>query len=92
MASAGYPGGYEKGKTIVGVDAASEAFSTEVFHAGTKRDGSGILTSGGRVLAVSARGSNLQEALDRAYAGVEAIDFDGATFRRDIGHKGLNRG
>ena len=92
MASAGYPGGYEKGKRISGIDEASKLSDTVVFHAGTRRDGLDTVTSGGRVLAVSARGGTLQEALDRAYAGVDAIDFDGATWRGDIGHKGLNRG
>lgn len=91
MASAGYPGGYEKGKSISGINEASELSDTVVFHAGTRRDGMDTVTSGGRVLAVSARGGTLQEALDRAYTGVDAIDFDGATWRGDIGHKGLNR-
>ena len=91
MASAGYPGGYEKGKMISGLDSASDGPGTEVFHAGTRQVGTETHTSGGRVLAVSSRGASLQEALDRAYEGVAAIDFEGATFRRDIGHKGLHR-
>lgn len=91
MASAGYPGSYEKGKVISGLEEASGLPETQVFHAGTQQEGSSAATSGGRVLAVSARGDSLREALDRAYAGVDAIEFDGATWRRDIGHKGLNR-
>ena len=91
MASDGYPGSYEKGKTITGVDAADALEETVVFHAGTKREGTAMVTSGGRVLAVSARGANLREALDRAYAGVDAISFEGALYRRDIGHRGLDR-
>jgi phosphoribosylamine--glycine ligase len=91
MASEGYPGAYDKGMAISGLELASELPGTEVFHAGTKLGVSGTITSGGRVLAVNGRGASLQEALDRAYKGVKAIGFKGATWRRDIGHKGLNR-
>ena len=58
-----------------------------VFHAGTSKDGDNICTSGGRVLAVTAYGSTIPEALELAYAGVEAISFEGKTFRRDIGYR-----
>ncbi len=92
MASEGYPGSYEKGKQIEGLDDASARDQVEVFHAGTRRTDSGWDTSGGRVLAVSARGRDLKETLDRAYAGVSDISFEGATWRRDIGHRGLERG
>ncbi|MCH7976875.1 MAG: phosphoribosylamine--glycine ligase, partial [Bacteroidetes bacterium] len=89
LASAGYPGSYEKGKEITGLEAASE--HAIVFHAGTKHEDGRILTNGGRVLGVTGLGADLQEALDNAYAGVAAIRFDGKTLRRDIGQKGLAR-
>lgn len=86
MASAGYPGSYETGKVITGINAAEQIESITVFHAGTrKRDDSAIETAGGRVLAVTARAKTLAEATQRAYQGVAAIQFDGAHFRRDIG-------
>jgi len=88
MASAGYPGSYEKGKEIEGLGK-GEADQCVVFHAGTRRTDTGWVTSGGRVLAVSARGADLQDALDRAYTRLEEIGFEGATHRRDIGHRGL---
>ena len=90
MASTGYPGAYEKGKTIQGLEAGDSDECT-VFHAGTRKTASGWETSGGRVLAVSARGDSLAEALDRAYSRLSGISFDGAIFRRDIGHRGLER-
>lgn len=88
MASAGYPGSYEKGKVIDGLDQ-PDSDDCVVFHAGTRRTATGWDTSGGRVLAVSARGADLKEALDTVYARVEGISFEGATYRRDIGHRGL---
>jgi len=90
MASEGYPGSYEKGKVISGLESGNADDSVVIFHAGTRRDGDALLTSGGRVLAASARGANLKEALDRAYSGVAAINFEGAVWRRDIGHRGLD--
>lgn len=91
MASAGYPGAYGKGKEITGV-ADVTGDDVRVFHAGTRLTEDGVLvTDGGRVLAVSADGATLEQALERAYDGVERISFDGATFRRDIGHHGLAR-
>lgn len=90
MASEGYPGSYEKGFVVEGLDdAVSE--SALVFHAGTRRDDDSVRTNGGRVLGVTGLGSDLQEALDTAYAAVEKIRFDGAQYRRDIGRKGLAR-
>lgn len=89
LASAGYPGSYEKGKEITGLKAADDRAT--VFHAGTKDKDGRILTNGGRVLGVTGLGADLQEALDNAYAGVAAIRFDGKTLRRDIGQKGLAR-
>ncbi|MEL6661761.1 MAG: phosphoribosylamine--glycine ligase [Pseudomonadota bacterium] len=86
MASEGYPGAYEKGQVIKGVDAAREMEGVEVFHAGTDVNAAGELVSkGGRVLAVTAVGEGLEEAFARAYRGVEAIDWPGGIYRRDIG-------
>ncbi|MHB8926159.1 MAG: phosphoribosylamine--glycine ligase [Bacillota bacterium] len=90
MASSGYPGPYEKGLPITGLEEAAAAGAT-VFHAGTARDASGrLVTAGGRVLGVTAVGSDLAAAAARAYAAVERISFRGAHYRRDIG--GRRRG
>ncbi|MEM0961601.1 MAG: phosphoribosylamine--glycine ligase [Bacteroidota bacterium] len=89
LASEGYPAAYGKGKTIHGLEAA-EAHA-EVYHAGTARRDEAVVTSGGRVLGITGRGATLAEALDAAYAGVDAIQFEGKTLRRDIGQKGLRR-
>ena len=90
MASAGYPGSYDTGKAIGGI-ADAEALGAVVFHAGTRLGAHGLETAGGRVLGVTAGGDNLAAAIGGAYQGVEAIHFDGAHFRRDIGRKGLER-
>jgi len=83
MASAGYPGSYEKGKEIQGIESVDEAL---VFHAGTKfNDKKQILTNGGRVLAVTGKGSDLQDAIDAAYSNVSKISWEGAQYRKDIG-------
>ncbi len=87
MASGGYPGSYEKGKRISGIENVPEG--VVVFHAGTKEENGTLLTGGGRVLHVSALGDNLEDALKQAYAGVRKIAFEGATYRRDIGKKAL---
>ena len=89
MAAAGYPAIPQTGQKISGLDFVSD--DTVVFHAGTKRVGDDIVTSGGRVLGVTARGSNLKESIDRAYAAVSRIHFDGMQYRQDIGSKGLKR-
>lgn len=89
MASAGYPGPYEKGKPIEGLDEA-ERLGTLVFHAGTARQDGRLVTAGGRVLGVVGQGPDLRTAVDRAYAGVAAIRFEGAHFRRDIGWRSLS--
>ncbi len=89
MAANGYPGSYEKGSEINGLDALPENSKNMVFHAGTKAEGGAILASGGRVLNVTARGDTLQEARDRAYAMVEAIDWPGGFYRNDIGWRAL---
>ena len=91
VASAGYPGSYEKGKEITGL-ADAEAAGATVFHCGTKSEGGRTLTSGGRVLSVTGMGATLREAVDRAYAGVAGISFDGMFFRRDIAHRAFERG
>jgi phosphoribosylamine--glycine ligase len=91
MASQGYPGSYPKGRTIAGIDLAAAAPHTLVFHAGTRRDDSSLVTSGGRVLGVTGLGATLAEAQQRAYAACEQIHFDGAYYRRDIGAKALAR-
>ena len=90
LASGGYPGDYQTGKAIHGIEAA-EATGAAVFHAGTRQGASGIETAGGRVLGVTAGGADLASAIDAAYAGVRAIQFDGMHYRTDIGRKGLER-
>ena len=80
--SKGYPGSYEKGKAISGIDQVTES---TVFHAGTKKDGQLILTSGGRVLAVSSLGNSIDDALQKSYRSLEKIEFEGINYRRDIG-------
>jgi len=89
MASDGYPIDYDTGAEITGVDEAHALDNVSVLHAGTRTaDGGRLLTDGGRVLGVTTLGADLPRALDRAYEGVEAIRFDGATYRTDIGEKG----
>jgi phosphoribosylamine--glycine ligase len=86
MASGGYPGSYQKGLPITGIAAAEALEGVTVYQAGTARDAQGrLVTSGGRVLGVTALSDTPQAALEQAYAAVEAIDFEGAYFRRDIG-------
>lgn len=92
MTSKGYPGSYAKGKPITGLDEA-EATGAVVFHAGTKRDAEGrLVTSGGRVLGVTALGDTIAAAVQNAYQAVGKISFEGATYRSDIAHRALNRG
>ena len=86
LASPGYPAKYPKGLSIKGIDIAEELDQVKVFHAGTARSAEGALvTNGGRVLAVSAYGDSLEDAVSLAYAGVSRIEFDGMQFRNDIG-------
>ena len=89
MASGGYPGSYPKGKTIQGLEAAARLPYTKVFHAGTARAGDAIVTTGGRVLGVTALGKDLKSAQSAAYAAVEKIHFDAAHFRHDIAAKAM---
>ena len=85
MASGGYPGSYPKGIEIHGLDEMAQASGVTVYHAGTKLEGGKFLTNGGRVLGVTALGDTLEQALDKAYAGVGKISFEGAMYRKDIG-------
>jgi phosphoribosylamine--glycine ligase len=90
LTSGGYPGGYETGKPITGVEAA-EASGAVVFHAGTRIGAAGLETSGGRVLGVTAGGRDLRDAVRNAYAGVKRVHFDGMRYRNDIGRAGIER-
>ena len=91
MATQGYPGAYEKGSVIEGVDAANAMDDVIVFHAGTRRGRNcgKLKANGGRVLNVTASGATLREAVDRAYAAVDAIDWPEGFVRRDIAHRAL---
>lgn len=82
LVSGGYPGNYEKGKKISGIDNTGESI---VFHAGTKAEGERVLTDGGRVLAISSWGSNIFEALENSYRNADSINFEGMYFRKDLG-------
>jgi phosphoribosylamine--glycine ligase len=91
MASGGYPVEYEKGKEITGIKTAESAEDIIVFQAGTKLKDDKLLTAGGRVLAVTALGDSFQEVIDKAYAGVEKINFEDFHIRNDIGHQALKK-
>lgn len=82
MVSGGYPGDYEKGKSIFGLNSIVDSI---VFHAGTSADGPSVLTAGGRVLAVTSYGKNLEAALEKSYDSISKITYDGAYYRKDIG-------
>jgi phosphoribosylamine--glycine ligase len=92
MASAGYPGSYEKGKEISGLEEAAKVADAFVFHAGTACKEGKVVTSGGRVLGVTAVGKGIREAIAKAYEVVAKISWEGAHFRKDIGQKALKRG
>lgn len=89
MASGGYPGAYETGFPISGLDGATAESDVLIFHAGTREEDDSIVTDGGRVLGVTAMGDGLPAAIDRAYAAVEKVQFRDRYFRRDIGAKAL---
>jgi phosphoribosylamine--glycine ligase len=91
MASKGYPGPYEKGHVIHGLDDAARLPGVQIFHAGTQKHDGRIVAVGGRVLSVTATGSTVAEAQTRAYAAVDAIHWDGCFSRRDIGWRALAR-
>jgi len=92
MASAGYPGSYEKGKVIFGLKESARVTDAFVFHAGTAFKDGKVVTSGGRVLGVTALGKGIREAVGKAYEVVGKISWEGAYFRKDIGQKALKRG
>jgi len=89
MASGGYPGKYEKGRVITGLEDAAGIEDVMVFHAGTAEKDGQIVTSGGRVLGVTALGDDIPQAQARAYQAVEKIRFEGAYYRRDIADKAV---
>ena len=90
MAAGGYPGSYAKGKVIAGLDNV-RGDTRKVFHAGTATDNDAVVTSGGRVLCVVGLGDTVASAADQAYNAVSRIDWDGAYFRKDIGHRAIAR-
>lgn len=91
VAAGGYPGSYRKGIPITGLDAAAQMADTIVFHAGTKMSDGGVVSSGGRILAVSALGSDLRTAVNRAYEAVGKIGIEGSHYRKDIAHRAFER-
>jgi phosphoribosylamine--glycine ligase len=91
MAAGGYPDAYEKGQVISGLEAAAQVPDTKVFHAGTTRRGDETVTSGGRVLCVTALGETVRAAQSRAYQAVDQIHWQNDFCRRDIGHRAIAR-
>ncbi|MGB8225777.1 MAG: phosphoribosylglycinamide synthetase C domain-containing protein, partial [Sedimentisphaerales bacterium] len=91
MASGGYPDNYEKGKVITGIEEAEKIQDVIVFHAGTTMKDGKIVSSGGRVLGVTALGGTIAEAQARAYKGVEKIKFEKAYYRKDIADKAIKK-
>jgi phosphoribosylamine--glycine ligase len=89
IASGGYPDAFQTGKPITGLDTAAALDDVRVFHAGTKLVDGQVVNAGGRVLTVVGEGDTFQRAMQRAYAGVDCITFDGAYARRDIGKRAL---
>ncbi|UTW54877.1 phosphoribosylamine--glycine ligase [Kordiimonas sp. SCSIO 12610] len=89
MAAKGYPGSYEKGSVIKNIEAANALEKTNVFQAGTRKEGGQILANGGRVLNVAALGKTVKEAKDNAYKAVEAIEWQDGFYRKDIGWRAL---
>ncbi len=88
-ASGGYPGKYEKGKSITGLEEAEALKDVVLFHAGTKKTNAGFATTGGRVLGITALGNCIEDAINKAYQAAEKIHFDGIHYRRDIGRRAL---
>lgn len=91
LAAQGYPGTYEKGKIISGLEEAAKVPNTYIFHGGTALKEGKIVTNGGRVLGVTALGDNIAEAINQAYKAVEKISWKGVYYRRDIGQKALKK-
>jgi len=90
LAAGGYPFDYEKGSVISGISNAEDS-AVKVFQAGTKLENETLVTSGGRVLCVTALGDTVAAAQQQAYEGVKKINWDNVYFRTDIGHKAINR-
>jgi phosphoribosylamine--glycine ligase len=91
MASGGYPGTFDVGKKITGLEEAGRIEGVKVFHAGTTKHDGGYFTAGGRVLGVTARAADLKTAVERAYDGVSRIKFEGAQYRKDIAARALKK-
>jgi phosphoribosylamine--glycine ligase len=91
LASGGYPDKYEKGIPIAGLDKARQSKNAVIFHAGTKLVDGDVVTSGGRILGVTALGDNIKAAIDNTYKVISTISFKGMHYRKDIGKKALNR-
>jgi phosphoribosylamine--glycine ligase len=91
MASGGYPGTFEVGKRISGLEEAERVVGVKVFHAGTTRHDDAYFTSGGRVLGITARATDLDTAVERAYEAVGKISFGGAYYRKDIAARALKK-
>jgi len=91
LASGGYPGTYEKGKEISGLERLERDEDVVVFHAGTRRENGRVVTSGGRVLGVTGLGGSIREAIETAYRAVDKVSFEGAFCRRDIGFRAMSR-
>ena len=91
LASGGYPGSYEKGKPITGLDYFKAHKDAIVFHAGTTLKGNNVLTDGGRVLNVVGLGDSIGDAIDKAYGACDNVKFEKAHYRRDIGQRALNK-
>ena len=91
ISSGGYPGTFEVGKKILGLEDAAKVAGVKVFHAGTTRHDGAFFTAGGRVLGVTARASDLKTAVDRVYAAASKIGFEGAYYRKDIAAKAAKR-
>jgi phosphoribosylamine--glycine ligase len=89
LASAGYPGKYEKGKKIFGLAKARLTKEVLIFHAGTRKEKDRIFTNGGRVLGITATDKSMEKAIEKAYAAADKIEFEGMQYRKDIGHKAL---
>jgi phosphoribosylamine--glycine ligase len=89
--SGGYPGSFQTGYEITGIDEAEKVSGVKVFHSGTSLTGDKLRSSGGRVLGVTAAAATLQEALDHAYEAMGKIHFDGIYFRHDIGYRALKK-
>jgi phosphoribosylamine--glycine ligase len=89
MSSEGYPEDYEKGREITGLEKLEELEDVEVFHAGTALSNGKLVTSGGRVLGITALGDGIEKAIDRVYKALEYVSWEGAHYRHDIGAKAL---